>query len=357
MHSPFKFLDAYEKKDVDQFFGREKETAQLYNAVFASNLTLLYGASGTGKTSLVNCGLGNKFYETDWLPIFIRREADLNHSLNNAIIRRLKASASPGFPELPIGEKIQQLFFDHYKPIYLIFDQFEELFILGTAEERNRFYRTIAELLSAGLQAKVLFIIREEWIAYLDEFERLLPALFENRLRIERMNDRNVYRVISGTARFHNIQVTEPGKTILQIIDNLRDRHERVDLTNLQVYLDRLWRADQERQGGKAGQITFDPALVEQVGKMENVLSEFLDEQLQSLEGKLSDRGVRNSKGLPLEILFTLVTDDGTKQALSSDEIIDNLPRNRKINRENLAFLMEEFRRIKIMRQIDATEE
>ena len=48
--SPFKFLDSYQKEDKDRFFGRERETAQLYNAVRASNLVLVYGASGTGKT-------------------------------------------------------------------------------------------------------------------------------------------------------------------------------------------------------------------------------------------------------------------------------------------------------------------
>ena len=69
MSSPFVFLDPYERKDNYRYFGREKETAQLYNAVFAANLTLLYGGSGVGKSSLVNCGLANKFYDTDWLQI------------------------------------------------------------------------------------------------------------------------------------------------------------------------------------------------------------------------------------------------------------------------------------------------
>ena len=356
MQSPFKFLDAYHKQDVDQFFGREKETAQLYNAVFASNLTLLYGASGTGKTSLVNCGLGNKFYETDWLPLFIRREANFNASLDNAILSHLKSTPGPGFTQLPTSEKIQRLFFDHYKPIYLIFDQFEELYILGSKDEERRFYQSIADLLSAGLQAKVLLIIREEWIAYLDSFERILPTLYENRLRVERMNDRNIYRVISGTARYHHIEIRDPGKTIKKIIDNLRDRHERVDLTDLQVYLDRLWQVGREQQDKHNDKVTFDPDLVDKVGRVENVLSVFLDEQLQLLEGKLQARGIQNARGLPLEILFTLVTNDSTKQALSAGEIIGNLPRNRKISPEDLAFLMDEFRRIKIIRQIDAAE-
>jgi predicted GTPase len=81
MTSPFKFLEPYGKDDAAFFFGRDKETAQLFNAVHASNLTLLYGASGTGKTSLINCGLANKFYETDWLPLFVRRGMDINRWL------------------------------------------------------------------------------------------------------------------------------------------------------------------------------------------------------------------------------------------------------------------------------------
>ncbi len=47
MKNPFKFLDAYDKDDKDRFFCRDKETAQLYNAIHASNLVLIYGASGS----------------------------------------------------------------------------------------------------------------------------------------------------------------------------------------------------------------------------------------------------------------------------------------------------------------------
>jgi hypothetical protein len=173
------------------------------------------------------------------------------------------------------------------------------------------------------------------------------------------MNDKNIYRVISGTCKYEKIEVAQPSKTILQIIDNLKDqRKERIDLTNLQVYLDRLWRTDVERQqlkpNQKAEKITFDPALVKEVGKMENVLSDFLDEQLKLIEEKLNARGIENSKGLPLEILFTLVTEDGTKQALDANDIVDNLPKNRKISTTDLEFCMEEFKKIKILRAIEA---
>ena len=55
--NPIKFLDAYTKEDRDIFFGRDKDTDRLYDTVKRSRVVLLYGLSGTGKTSLVHCGL------------------------------------------------------------------------------------------------------------------------------------------------------------------------------------------------------------------------------------------------------------------------------------------------------------
>lgn len=366
--SPFKFLDAYDREDKEKFFGREKETAQLYNAVFASNITLLYGLSGTGKTSLVNCGLGNKFYDTDWLPIFIRRGTDINASLHKELKAKLLSDPGENFDSLTISEKIHKLYQDHYKPIYLIFDQFEEIFTIRKradglsaqqleteAElERTSFYQSIASLQKSGQQAKIILIMREEWLGHLDQFERYVPSLQENRLRVEKMTDPNVYRVIAGTCRYAGIPVETPGVTILNIIKNLHDKDNRVDLTNLQVYLDKLYREAAERVAEKkSDSIYFDPALVQEVGKIDNVISEFLDEQMNGLEGKLSQKGVSNTKGLPLEILFTLVTDKGTKHQLSPDEIHNSLPKNRRINTEFLQFCMEEFKRLKLVREVE----
>lgn len=355
---PFKFLDAYEKEDQDQFFGREKETAQLYNAVFAANLTLLYGGSGTGKTSLVNCGLANKFYPSDWLPIFVRREKNINQVLKKALEQHLQREVPQGFKSWPFIDQVKQVYLDHYRPVYLIFDQFEELFILGNKAEQQLFYQQIAQLLSAGLQAKIILIIREEWIAHLNEFEKIIPSLFDNRLRIERMNDLNIARVIQGMAnqaKDPEIAIESPEQTIPKIINNLRDKHQRVDLTNLQVYLDRLYRSDLKRQQQQeALHIIFDPALVDSIGRIDNVLGTFLEEQMIRMEEQLTEQGVTSSKGLPLEILFTLVTEDGTKQSMGATEIQESLPRNRSIGKEQLEYCISEFQRLRLIRAIDA---
>ena len=350
MNSPFKFLDAYDKSDASRFFGRDRETAQLHNAVFASNLTLLYGASGTGKTSLINCGLANKFYDTDWLPLFIRRGANLNDSLDFALKNALSTAIQNDI--LSLADRVQLLYRKNYRPVFLIFDQFEELFILGKPAEAAAFYSAVEELLSAPMPPKIIFSIREEWIAYLNEFEKTIPYLFENRLRVEKMDDRNLFKVVGGTLRAAKIDIVDPSVTIRKILDNIRDRRDGVDLTNLQVYLDRVFRKANDRATPTDG-VKFDPSVVDAVGAMQNVISAFLDEQFTAVETELTRRGVRQPKGLPLEILFTMISDDGTKKPVDLAAILDGLPRNVAMSEADVNYCLDEFKRIRILRETE----
>lgn len=299
--SPFLFLEAYKKQDKNKFFGRAKEVAQLYNAVHASNLILLYGTSGTGKTSLVNCGLANQFHDTDWLPIFVRRKDELNESLDLEVSNHLSSTKKDDTP----AQQIRQIYREQFKPVYLLFDQFEELYILGSKQEQDAFHMTVSDLLRAGVQCKILLIMREEYLASLDGFEKAVPSLFDNRLRIERMNDLSLSKVIMGTAQEGRIQIVEPRDTVHAIIDNIRDKREGVDLTNLQVYLKKLWDLEMDRQT-KDQQLadgdyvaTFDPELVKKAGRIQNVLSDFLDKEMEALEHRLEQKGVKHTKGLP----------------------------------------------------------
>ena len=86
--SPFKFLDSYTASDRDIFFGRDTEVEEVYSKVFQSNLLLVYGASGTGKSSIINCGLANKFSDSDWLPVHVRRGEHMVRSMYRQISRQ-----------------------------------------------------------------------------------------------------------------------------------------------------------------------------------------------------------------------------------------------------------------------------
>ena len=346
IESPFKFLDSYGKEDRDVFFGRDAEIEELYERVFESNLILLYGASGTGKTSLVQCGLANQFDDRDWLPLFIRREEHIMTSLGRALA---KAAHKPLPADMPLTKKIRSLYLDFYKPIYLIFDQFEELFILGPEEEQIRFFESVKELLDSELQCKILLSMRGEYLDKLSKYELTIPSLFDNRLYLERMSRRNLQDVIDHTADSFGIEIAEKEKTTNLIIDNITDPKGVVELTNLQIYLDKLYRKDLERRGNTTRPVRFDQDLLESTRQLEDVLSDFLEEQLQTLEAELTEKGIAQ-KGVPLDLLFILVTEDGTKKTVVTDLIRDQLQKRKGVRPEIVDYCLRRFEDLKIVR-------
>ena len=237
--SPFKFLDSYTLNDRKIFFGRDREITDLYRRVFESKILLVYGVSGTGKSSLINCGLASRFDESDWLPVNVRRGNNIVESINEAFN---KQAIRPLKKTLSVSEKLQSIYLDHFKPVYFIFDQFEELFIFGSKEEKTSFIKLIKEIVESETQCRIIFIIREEFLAGITEFEYDLPDIFSNRFRVEKMKRANALQAVDGPCRVHDIE-TETGFSE-ELIDKLCPAGNEIELTFLQIYLDRIFRID-----------------------------------------------------------------------------------------------------------------
>jgi AAA ATPase domain len=324
--SPFKFLDSYNKNDKNIFFGRDEEIKALYELVQTSKLVLVYGASGTGKTSLVECGLSNKFSEADWFDVRIRRgNLPLLEASLQAVNRKLKEEANTTFD---LCQSVEALYYHNFIPIYLIFDQFEEVFIMGDEKERTDFFNALSNLVRVKVPCKILLIVREEYLAFFHDFETLIPIIYDNRFRIERMNQLKLEKVIKGTIQTPQYQIDfdNPDENTRLIIENLRNERHDVDLTNLQVYLDRLYKVDIQR-GEQSHMLRppykFDKELIENVGKLPQVIAVFLDEQMQDVDKTI------NAPNTALTILKLFVTNEGTKRSRSVAVILEDFEKNK----------------------------
>jgi AAA ATPase domain len=324
--SPFKFLDSYNKNDKNIFFGRDEEIKTLYELVQTSKLVLVYGASGTGKTSLVECGLSNKFSEADWFDVRIRRgNLPLLEASLQAVNRKLNEQANPTFD---LCQSVEALYYHNFIPIYLIFDQFEEIFIMGDEKERHDFFNALTNLVRVKVPCKILLIVREEYLAFFHDFETTIPIIYDNRFRIERMNQLKLEKVIKGTIQTPQYQIDfdDPNENTRLIIDNLRNERHDVDLTNLQVYLDRLYKVDMQRgeqSGVSRPPFKFDKQLIDIVGKLPQVISVFLEEQMQDVDKTL------NAPNTALTILKLFVTNEGTKRSRSMHGIVEEYEKNK----------------------------
>ena len=68
---PYQGLIPYDENDADFFFGREQETQLIIANLFASSLTLLYGASGVGKSSILRAGVTHSLRQRDDLLVVV----------------------------------------------------------------------------------------------------------------------------------------------------------------------------------------------------------------------------------------------------------------------------------------------
>lgn len=314
MNSPFKFLDPFGPEDIKAFFGRERETQELYSLVTKNRLAFVYGPSGTGKTSLVRCGLANRFKGVDWLPLFIRRGADINQSLREAAGKALGQDTAY---EGELAEALEKLFHRYLRPVYLIFDQFEELFILGDRDEqveRLPFYQTIADLLDLELPCRILFIMREDYFGHLDRFERLIPELYHRKLRVEPMSREKLQQVIVGSCQVYNIPFGDPDKDPERILDNIIRERAPVQMPFVQVYLHKLFLKAAHLQGitdSSKEPVRFDQQVIDHMGPIEKVLGYFLEDQEANIMEELAE--LDPPENLVRRVLDVFVSDEGTK--------------------------------------------
>lgn len=358
MKSPFKFLDSYTKEDRDIFFGREKEIAELYRRVFDSSILVVYGISGTGKSSLIHCGLASKFSDSDWLNVNIRRGKNLIRSMAEAI--ETASLKEPGTSVKVINElddaddtnkkityfrkAVKNLYLDHYKPIYFILDQFEELFIFGTKEEDECFIKVLQSLLASDLQCKFIFIIREEYLGWLTTFEKSIPGFFNNRIRIEKMDFGNAKSAIEGPCKIHNIAVEE-GFSENMLRKLCPPNESEIELTYLQVFLDKVYKLASKRKI-EGSIITFRNSDLNKAGNVYNILGNFLDDQISNLP----------DPDTAMIVLKAFVSTRGTKRPVNTEEIREYaLTTGKDIAEKTINDLLISFVNLRILQDKDHT--
>ena len=144
-----------------------------------SRLILIHGPSCHGNARVIDEGLVKRMDQTNWSPIYVRRMGDINISFCEALgISIAECSQSR------LEEAILALHNHTLKPVYVIVEDLESLFILGDIEEQREFMYRVERILA--LEAPVTFIltIKESHIGHLFQFERILPDLFTHRFRV-----------------------------------------------------------------------------------------------------------------------------------------------------------------------------
>jgi hypothetical protein len=360
LRSPFKFLDSYQQADADVFFGREEETNALYKALSGVKQILVYGPSGSGKTSLVECGLRNRFSDADWFALTIRRGTNINSSvftsINEALDVKIKMDPLTKMPldkQTNFAQAVEKLFAKRYQPVYLLFDQFEELLISGDADEKKSFFTGLNGLISYKVPCRIMLIMREEFIGHLSEFEHLCPSIFQHRFRVEKMGRKTVedviYHILEAKMYRAYFAVKDSHKLAESILSKLPDKKKEIELAHVQVFLGELWdRAQMTKKENELPLLSED--LIHDDDNLEKVLESFLKKQMSELEESYGER-------VPLELLAAMISERFTKLQLSEAAIRADLEHKKVISQKPISELLKDLELRRIIRTIKVGDE
>ena len=166
--SPYKGLASFEDSELDAllFFGREREIAAVAANVLANRLTVLYGPSGVGKSSLLGAGVARRLREQSGAPVVVHdswAEDPAARLIDSVHAECGDLGATAGLVDT-VAAAAQQS-----SELHLLLDNFEEYILYHGLE--GPLSATLPELLRRpGLRVNVLLSLRDDALAELDEF-------------------------------------------------------------------------------------------------------------------------------------------------------------------------------------------
>ncbi len=246
--SPYKGLKRFNARDKDLFFGRERLTNKLIEAVNQSNLVLVLGASGSGKSSVVRAGVIpqiESLSETPYQCCLFTPNRDPFISFH----RSLLDPEEDIFSELEVefvleGEsdtltKTADLLKSKHSQWLIFIDQFEELFTsCSNPETRRNFIQGIVHLAQDRDQSvKLILAMRSDFLEELSAYPQFAKIAEKNIHLVADMQAEELRQAIEQPATQHGI-VFELG-LVNEIIQDVQGQAGSLPL--LQYTLDLLW--------------------------------------------------------------------------------------------------------------------
>jgi hypothetical protein len=335
---PYKLLDYYEAKDAAIFFGRRDETQHLTSLIHAHRLVLLYGGSGTGKTSLLLAGAGPrlKSAEPPYQTIYVRALEDPALVIRRMVRRRLSEANLPQDGSLVDLLEAATKALDH--TLVIVHDQFEEFFIRLSPEFRAAFIAELGALYDArDVPVKVVLSLREDWLASVGEIEERIPEVFRTRVRLLPLTRDQARQAIA--APVERLRISYEPTLVEQLLDDLTvGESAAVMPPQLQLVCSALY----DGLGPDERQITL--AAYEQLGGARGVLQKYLDDELARLGG--------DEQALARGALEELVTSQSTKAVKARGELAVALG----VDAPELEPVLEKLVRARLLRPVERAE-
>jgi WD40 repeat protein len=344
--NPWPGLESFQERDALFFRGRRAETEELLGRVRRTRLTIVYGRSGLGKSSLLQAGIFPTLRQELFLPVYVRLRYNPDAPpLREQVLAELDRAVKAAEVEAPATDPRRTLW-EHFHrrdeefwsddnqmvtPV-LVFDQFEEAFTIGQAPERapstasfleelgdlieGRPPVAVRERVDAGDQDargfaatrhdyKVLLGIRVDFLAQLEKWRARVPMLGSNRMELGPFRGDAALLVTDAGSDLIADGVAEK---IVRLVGDAEDDepiHQIVvDPALLSLFCSQL---NERRKAASQSQITADlvagnrEAILDEfyarsVGDLPPSVHEFIEDRLLTVDGYRNSEALQNAK-------------------------------------------------------------
>ncbi|HEV7858451.1 MAG TPA: hypothetical protein VGO91_07460 [Pyrinomonadaceae bacterium] len=346
---PYVGLIPFHEEDARFFFGRQTEQEVITGNLLASRLTLLYGPSGVGKSSVLRAGVAHRLHQLAQQNMLRRgkpkfvvmvfntwRDDPLSGilaSVEKSVRETLQGETIAPVPAgLPFVESLQAWSERVSGDLLIILDQFEEYFLYHPDEEGDgTFASEFARAVNTnGLSVNFIVSYRDDAHAKLDFFKGRIPNLFDNYLRIGNLDRKAAQDAIEKPIGKYN-ELQPPGQSPMDIeeglveavlsqvragekyigaagqgvVGEMGDENAlkwEIETPYLQLVLKRLWDAEMS-----AGSHVLRLSTLNALGGARRIVQTHLDSAMGALSG--------SERAMGASVFNYLVTPSGTKIA------------------------------------------
>jgi eukaryotic-like serine/threonine-protein kinase len=334
--NPWPGLESFDEASESFFFGMRAQTDALIRLVRRETLTLFYGRSGLGKTSLLQAGLFPRLREARLLPIPIRldygpKAIPFDNQIKQAVARAVSDAGMDARPPAE-GESLWEYFHssgvdfwdseNRLVTLVLVFDQFEERFTLGrqspeTDRRAESFLTELSQLvenrppplLKAVFEShgtgvgnydfdkhscNVILSLREDFLPELENLRDRFPSILENTLRLQAMTEAQAMEVVLGPGS--HLVSEQVAAEIVRFVGGADQRSQACFTVEPVLLSVVLYGLNQRRRENDQALITSDLLS----GNREQILDGFYEDAMRDLPARarlLVEDGLLTSSG------------------------------------------------------------
>ena len=344
---PWLGLASFTEETRGYFYGREDEVAELARRVQRKLLTILFGQSGLGKTSILRAGIVPRLRPEGYCPVYVRIDYSPDspppsEQIKQAIFRETQASGQWTQSGSAVSGESLWEFLHHRDDVLrdasgktliplLIFDQFEEIFTLAQSDDFGRqratqFLDDLADLVEnrapreleerierddaaaekfdfARADYRILIALREDYLAHLEGLKGKMPSITQNRMRLARMTGAQALAAVMNPGG--KLVSEEVAASIVRFVAG------GAELANAEVEPSLLSLICRELNNARIAQGRDEISADLLAGSRETILSEFYERAL-----------VDQPTGVRQVIEDNLLTESGYRESLAEERLV-----------------------------------